>query len=158
MKVFKFVYDRDNLLKFFVLLLPREESDLSISTHWLVHIVLQQSRTNLSVCSVHYVNHLVSHFELFIHVVGLCCYRHWGKVFFCTKVFCCYERLIPQPPELVEICFSHCEILYQSETFDLIFLEKTLSFFIQLTGTVFAPRKLFKFVLTFTKVHIVGAS
>ena len=48
----------DNLLKLHVLLLPCKKLDLGIRTLRLVHIVPQKSHTNLSVCSVHYVNYL----------------------------------------------------------------------------------------------------
>ena len=36
----------------------------------LFRAVPQQSHTNLSICSVHYVNHFLSQFELFIRGVG----------------------------------------------------------------------------------------
>ena len=35
-----------------------------------------------------------------------------GEVFLRSKVFYCNYRLIPQSRKLVEICFSHCKILY----------------------------------------------
>ena len=67
------------MLKLLVLLLPCKQSDLSKRTLKLVHIVPQRSHTNLSVCSVHYVNYLVSQFELFIHVAEHCRYQHGVK-------------------------------------------------------------------------------
>ena len=95
----------------------------------------------------------VSQFELFIHVFGHCWYQHWRQVFLSTKV-CCNDHLIPQSHELVEICLSHCKILYQSEIFVVIFLEK-IEFYTQVNGIIFGPRKSSISVLAFAKVHIV---
>ena len=156
-KFFEFIIHIVNLLKLLVLLLPCKKSDLSMRTRRLVLIVPQQSHTNLSVCSVHYVNHLVSQFELFIHVFGQYKYQYWGQILFSSKVFCCIDQLIPQSRELVEICLSHLKILDQSELFLVIFPEY-FEFFLQLVGIVFGPRKLSKSVLAFLKVHIVGTS
>ena len=111
----------DNLLKLLVLPLPCKQSDLSLRTLRLVHIVPQQIDTNLSVCSIHYVNYLLSQFELFIHVFGHCRYHHWGQIFLSSKVFC-IDHLIPQSLK-VEICLFHCKILDQSELFVVIFFE-----------------------------------
>ena len=122
-KFLKFIIHIDNLLKLLVLLLPCKKSDLSIRTLRLVHIVPQQSHTNLSVCSVLFVNYLVSQFELFIHMFGLFRYQHWGQIFLSSKVFCCIDQLIPQSQKLVEICLSYCKILDQSELFLVIFPE-----------------------------------
>ena len=108
------------MLKLLVLLFPCKKSDLSIRTLRLVHIVPQQSHTSLSVCSVHYVNYLVSQFELFIHVFGHCRYQHWVQLFFSSKLFCCNDQLIPQSHKLFEICLSHCSFLDQSELFLVI--------------------------------------
>ena len=127
---------------------------MSIRTLRLIHIVPQPSHTNLSVCSVHYVNYLVSQCELFFHVFGPCGYQHWGKILFSSKVFCCIDQLIPQSHQLIEICLSHCKILDQSELF-LVFFPENFEFYIQVVGIVFGPRKLSKSVLTFAKVHIV---
>ena len=156
-KFFKFNFHIDNLLKFLVLLLPCKKSDLSIRTLRLVHIVAQQSHTNLSVCSVHYVKYLVSQFELFIHVFRHCRYQHCGRIFFSSKVFCCLDQLIPQSHKLVEICLTHCKILDQSKLFLVTFLEY-FEVYIQVVGIVFGPRNLSKSNLTFAKVHIVGTS
>ena len=145
------------MLKILVLLLPCKKSDLSIRILRLVHIVPQQSRTNLSVCSVQYVNYLVSQIELFIHVSGHCRYQHGGQIFLSSNVFCCIDQLIPQSRKLIEICFSHCKILDQSELFLVIFPEY-FEFYIQVVGIVFGPKQLSKSVLTFAKVHIVGTS
>ena len=147
----------DNLLKFLVLFLPCKKSELSIRTLRLVHIVPQQSHTNPPVCSVHYVNYLVSLFELFIHVSGKCRYHYWGQLFLSSKVSCCIDQLIPQWHKIVEISLSHCKILDQSELFLVIFPEY-FEVYIQVVGIVFGPRKLSKSVLTFAKVHIVGTS
>ena len=115
----------DNLLKLLVLLLPCKKSDLSIRTLTPVHIVPQQNRTNLSVCSVHHVNYLMSQFELFIHVFGRCRYQHCGQTLFSRKVFCCIDQLIPQLHELVEICRVR---FWTSRNSLLLSLLKTLSF------------------------------
>ena len=146
-KFFKFIIHIDNFLKLLVLLLPCEQSDLSIRTLRLVHIVPRQSHTNLPVCSVHYVNYLVSHFELFIPVFGHCRYQHWGQIFLFSKVSCCIDQLIPQSQKLVEICLSYCTFLDQSELFVVIFLEY-IEFYIQVVGIVFGPREMSKSVLT----------
>ena len=146
----------DNLLKLLVLLLCKY-SDLSKKALKIVHIVPQQSHTNLSVWSVHYVNYLLRQFELFIHVFGHCRYQHWLQTFFSSKVFCCIDELIPQSHKLVEICLSHCKILDQSELFILISLEY-FEFYIQGFGILFGPRKSSGSVLTFAKVYIVGTS
>ena len=156
-KVFKFITHIDNLLEFLVLLLPCKKSDLSIRSLRIVNIVPQQNHTNLSNCSVHYVNHLVSQFELFIHVSGHCRYQHCGQIFLSSKVFCCIDQPVPQSQKLVEICLSHCKILDESELFLVIFPEY-FEFYIQVVGIVFGPKKLSKSVLTIAKVHIVGSS
>ena len=130
----------DNLSK----LHPGKQSDLSIRTLMLVHIVPRQSHTNLPVCSVHY---LVSHFELFIPVFGHGRYQQWGQIFLSSQVFYCIDLLIPQSHKLVEICLSHCKILDQSELSVVIFLEY-FQFYIQVLGIVFGPKKISKSVLT----------
>ena len=137
-KFFKYIFHRDDLLKFLVLLLPSKYSDLSIRILRLVQLVSQQSHTNFSVCSVHYVNYLVSHFEWFIYVFGHCRYQHWGQMFFSSKVFCCIDQLIPESQKLVEICLCHCKILDQSELFLVIFPEYFESY-IQVVRIVFGP-------------------
>ena len=145
------------MLKLLVLLLPCKKLNLSIRTLRLVHIVPQQSHTNLSVCTVHYVNYIVSQFELFINVFGHCRYQHWHQIFLSSKVFCCIDQLITQWHKLVEICLSQSKILEQSELFLVIFLEY-FEFYIQVVVIVFGPTKPSKSVLTFAKVHIVGTS
>ena len=99
----------------------------------------------------------MSQFELFIHVFGHCRYQHWGQIFFYSKFVCWIDQLIPQSHKLVEICFSHCKILDQSELFLVIFPEY-FEFYIQVVGIVFGQRKLSKSVLTFAKVQIVCTS
>ena len=147
----------DNLLKSLVLLLPCKKLDLSRTALTLVHIVPQQSHTNLSVCSIHYVNYLVSQFELFIHVSGHCSYQHLGQIFLFSKVFRCIDQLIPHSHKLVEICYSHSKTLDQSE-FLVVMSPENFEFYIKVVGNVFGPRKLSKSVFTFAKVHIVGTS
>ena len=120
----------DNLLKLLNLHLPCNLSDWSIRTLRLVHIVTQLSHTNLSVCSAFYVIHLVSQFALFIYAVGYFRYQHWGQYFFFSKAFCCNDDLIPQSKKLVEICFSLCKTLDQSENFYVTFLG-SFEFYIQ---------------------------
>ena len=122
-KFFNFEIHIENLLKLLVLLFSCKMSDLSIRTLRPVHIVPQQSHTNLSVCSVHYFNYLVSQFELFIHVFGHCKYQHWRQNFPSSKVFCRIDQLNPQSHKLFEICFSHRKILAQLELFVVIFLD-----------------------------------
>ena len=145
------------MLEILVHFLPCKSSDLSIRTLRLVHIVPQQSHTNLFVCSVHYVNYLLSQFELFIHVFWHCRYHHWRQIFLSSKVLCRIDQQIPQSHKLVEIRFSHCKILDQSDFFVVIFLEY-FEFYIQVIGIVFWPRKSSKSVLIFAKVHIVDTS
>ena len=87
-------------LKFLLLLLCKQLG-LRIWTFWLFRIVPQQSHTILSICLVHYVSHIVSQFELFIHVFGHCWYQHWWQVLLSTEVFCCNDRLIPQSAPLI---------------------------------------------------------
>ena len=120
---FKFIIHIYNLLKFLILLLLCKQSDLSIRTLWPVHTILQQSHANLSVCSVQYLNPLVSQFELSNHVLGLCWYQHWGQVFLSSKIFCCNDQLIPRSIKRAEIRLCQCKILYQSELFVVVFLE-----------------------------------
>ena len=136
---FKFLIHIDNLLKLLLLLLPCKKSDLSLRTFRLVHIVSQQSGKNLSVCSIHYVNNLVSQLQLFIHAYGHCRYQHWGQSFLSSKFFCCIEQLIPQSDKLVEICFSHSKILDHSDLFFVNFFE-CFEFYIQKVGIVFGPK------------------
>ena len=123
----------------------------------LVFIVPQQSHTNLCVCSVHYVNYLVSHVEVFIDVSGHCRCQHRGQIFFSSKFFCCIGQLIPQSQKLFKIRLSLCKILDQSELFVVIFLEY-FEFYIHVTRIIFGPKKLSKIVLTIAKNHIVGTS
>ena len=118
------------LLKLRVIVIPCKRSGLTITTLRLVHIVPHQSHASLSVCSVQYLNYLVSQFELSIFVFGHCRYQHWGQVFLYSKGFCCNDELIPQSHKLVEICFSHCKVSDQSEHFVVIFL-KNFEYFIQ---------------------------
>ena len=122
-KFFKLIIHIDNLFKHFLFPLLCKYSEWSIVTLLLVHTVPQQSPTSLSAFSVLYVNNFVRQFELFIHVFGHCRCQFWGLVFLFSKVFCCNNQLIPQSHKLVEICLSHCKILYKSETFVVIFLE-----------------------------------
>ena len=147
----------ENLLKLLILLLPWNYSDLSIRIVWLIHLVQHQSHTIFSVCSINCVNHFVSQFELFIHVLGQCSYQHWGQCFLSSEVFCCNDQLIPQLHKLIAICLSRCKFLYQLELFVVIFLEN-IEFYIQLIGILLGPRKSTKSVLPFAKVHIVGTS
>ena len=63
-------------------------------------------------------------------------YERWRRVFLSTKVFCSKDQLIRQSLELFEICFSYCQILYQSEFFPVVFLEN-FEFHIQLVGIIF---------------------
>ena len=87
------------------------------------HIVAQQSHTNLSLYSVHNVNNLVSQFDLFFHVFVACWYQYWKQVLLFTEVFRCLAQLFPQSLELVENCYSHCKVVYQSDIFVVTFLE-----------------------------------
>ena len=121
----------------------------------LVHVVLQQSHTKLSVCSVHYVNYLVGQFELFIHVFERCRYQHWRHIFPPSEIFCCIDRLIPQSHKLFENCISHCKILDQLKLFVVIFFEN-IEFYIQIVGITFGPRKSSESVLNFAKDHLFG--
>ena len=130
---------------------------MSVKTLWIVHIVPQQSHTNLSVRSVYHVNYLVSQFELFIHVFALCSYQHWGQIFLSGKVCCCIDKLIPQKQKLAENYFSHCKILDQSELFVVVFLEY-FEFHTQVVGIIFGQLKSSRSVLKFAKVHIVRTS
>ena len=109
---FKFIIQIDNLLKLFVLSLPCKKSDLSIRTLRLVHTVPHQSHTSLPVCSIQYVNYLVSQFQLFTHVFVPCRFHHWSRVFRSSKICCCNVQLIRQSHKLVESCVSHCKIFY----------------------------------------------
>ena len=93
------IFHIDNLVNFLVPLLSCKHSDFSIGTLWIVHIVSTKSHANLSVCSVHYFNHILSSFELFTYVFGPCWCHHWGKVFLSEKVFSCIEQLILQSHE-----------------------------------------------------------
>ena len=77
----------------------------------------------------------MSQFDLFIHVLRYCWYQHWGQVFLSSKLFCCNDQLIPQSTKLAEIWFSHCELLYQSELFVVIFPEN-FKFYIQLESSL----------------------
>ena len=104
------------------------------------HTVPQQIIANLSVCSLHYVNHLARQFELFIHVFGHCWYHIWRQVFLSIKAFCSNDQQIPQSHEQGELCFSHCEIWYQSDIFVAIFREN-FEFYIQVIGLLLRPKK-----------------
>ena len=156
-KFFKFIFHRGNILKILVLLLPRRKLDSSKGALRIVHIVAQQSHTNFFVCSVQYVNYVLSQFQLFIHVFGHCRYQHWGQVFLSSKIFWCNDELIPQSYKLVEICLSHCKILDRLEHFVVHFVEN-IEFYIQDVAIFFGPRNSSKSVLTFAKVHIVGTT
>ena len=136
---------------------PCKKLDMSIKTFWLFHTVPQQSHSDLSFCSVHYVNQIMSQFEMFIHVFGLCRSQRCGQKFLSSNVFCCNDQQIPQTNKLVEICFSLCMILDQSENFVVIFLEN-VEFYIQVIGIIFGPEKPSNSVLAFAKVHIVATS
>ena len=131
-KFFEFIIHLDNLLKLLLLILLCKKVDLSIRSLRVFHIVPQQCHPNFSVCSVHYVNYLVSQFELFIHGFGHCRYKHWGQVSFPV----CNDQLIPQSHKLVEICFSHGEILDQSELVNFIFFFEKFEFCIQVVGII----------------------
>ena len=153
-----FIVHMNNSLNVLVLLLSLKYADLSIWTPWLVHIVAQQSHTNLPVRSVDYVNYLVSQFELFIKAAfGHCRYQHWGLIFLSGRIFCCIDQLIPQSNKLVKIRLSHCEILDQLELFVVTFPEY-FEFYIQVIRVAFGLNKLSKTVLTSAKIHIVAAT
>ena len=151
------MFQKDNLLKLPVLLLPCKKSNLSIGTLRLVHTLPQQSHTDPSVCSVHYVNYLVSQFEFLTQAFGHCRYHHCGQTFLSIKFLCCIHQLIPQSQKLPEIRLSHCKILNKLELFVVIFLEN-FEFYIQVVEIFFGSRKLSKSFLAFAKVHIVGTS
>ena len=139
-KSFKFIFQIHSLLKFLLFFLHCKNSDLSMRTLWLVRTVPQKSHPNPSSCSLHYVNHFVSQFELFIRVFGYCWCQHWRQVLIFTNVFSCNDQLIPQSHKLVENCLSHCKILYQSKLFPDKLVEN-FEFFIQVVGVTFGPRK-----------------
>ena len=143
------------MLKLFILNHRCKYSNLIMGKLKRVHIVPQQSRANLSVCSVHYVNYLASQFELTIHVFGQIWYHNRRQVFPSNKIFCCNDQLILQSHKLVDIFLCHCRIMYQSEFFVVIFLQN-FEFYIQLIGITFVPRKLSKSVLAFVKILIIG--
>ena len=56
--------------------------------------------------------------------------------------------MIPQSQKLIEICFSPCGILYQSEIYVVVFLDK-FEFYIQENEIFFGPKKTSKCVLAF---------
>ena len=132
---FKFVLHIDILLIILVLLLPCNQSNLSLGILKLVHILPQQFHTSLSFCSVNYVNYLVRQFELFFQVFGHCRYQHWCQTFLSSKIFCCNDKLIAQSHKLVKICLSYCKILDQSELFVVVFLQ-FFKFYIQVVGII----------------------
>ena len=148
------------MLKFLVLLLSCKISDSSVWTLSLVHTLPQQSHTNLSVCPVHYVSHLVSQFGLFIHVFGQCWCHNWRQVFLSRKVWCCNGQLNPQSHELIEFCLSTCIVLEKADVsvISVVVSLKNFTFDILIKGISFGATKLPKFVLTFSNVHIIGTS
>ena len=139
MKFLKVLIHLGSLLKLLVFLLSCKFPDLSIRNLWFVHTILRQSNTNLFVCLVHYVNHLVSQFELFIHGFWLCWYRHWGQVFLPNKSF--FAAITSWV-----LCFSHCKFLKQSELFNVVFLQN-LEIYIQVIGFVFWTEKIVRICL-----------
>ena len=145
------------MLKLLVLLLLCIYLDLSIWNLWLFHIVPQQSHTNLSVCSVHFFNRLLSQLDLFNHVFGYCWYQHWRQIFLSAKLISFNKQLILQSNELFKMCLFYSKVLYQSDICVVIFLEN-IGFYIQVTGIIFGHKNVSKFVLVFAKVHIVGKS
>ena len=115
---FKFTIYIDNLLKLLILCLPCKYLNLSLGTLWFVHTVPQRVTQNLSACTVHDVNHLVSQFEAL-----LCVRISNGDKFsslakFSAVMTSCFLNRLNWLKS-----FSHCEILYQSELFVVIFLE-----------------------------------
>ena len=112
---------------------------------------------NLSVQAVHNVNRFVGLCEVFIHFFGRCWYQHWGHVFLATEVFCCKDQLIPQPYKANEFCFSPYMIMDLAKVSVAIFTVHS-AFYNQVVGIIFGPRKSYKSVLRFSKVHIVGTS
>ena len=124
---------------------------------WLEHIVKQQSHTTFSVYSVHYVNHLVMPFQLFIHVYRQCWNHHCKQVFVPKKILCSDDQLIPQSLKLVDIFLSHRKFFNQSELFVVTFFEN-FELRIQVFAFIFGPNKLSKSVVAFAKIHRVGTS
>ena len=141
------------MLKLLFLLLPCKEPELSLWTLWLVQIVLHQSPKNHFTFSGDYVNHLVSQFELKIHVFEHCWNQHCGKVFVSTKVFCCNDQLTLQSSELFEICHSRCKIFDQTKV-SVFDFPAHFEINIHVVGVLFGPRKVS--VLKFPKIHIIG--
>ena len=127
------------MLKLLVLLLPCKYSDLSKKTLWFTHTVPQQTHKKVSFCWVYYVNHLVSQIELSFHVFGQYWYHNCRPFFHSIKIFCCNDQLISQSNKLVEVCFSHCKTLYQSELF-VVIVPENLQFFILVFGITFRQK------------------
>ena len=149
-KTYKCIFHNNTLLKFLVLLLPHKYSDLILWTLWPVHIAPQQSHTSLSEGTVRNANHLVSYFELFIHVFGHFWHQHCGPVFLSTKVFCWNGQVSSQSHEMVGIYLSPCKIVDQAKVSVLIFLEH-LKFHIQVFWVIFGPKAQSNLSWHFTK-------
>ena len=95
---------------------------------------------------------LVSYTELFIYVFGTSLYQQWGQLFLSTKFICCNDQLILQAHELLETVSPIVIIWTRRKSLLLSFLN-TLS----LTSNRWNPFWI-NFVLTFSKIHIVGTS
>ena len=88
-KIVKFIVDIHNSLKFFFLLLPSAQTNLSIGGLWVVHLVSQQCHTNPSLWTIYNINHLVNKLQLLLHVFGQCRLKNWRQILFIEKVVCC---------------------------------------------------------------------
>ena len=157
-KFVEFIVDIHNLLKFFFLFLPSEQTNLNKGSFWVVQLVSKQCYTHPSVWASHNVNHFVNRLQLLLHVLGQCRLKNWRQILICEKIVCCNNYLFSLSNKLVEISFSHWNVLSQSKFCIFVFSLEHFQLSIQIVGVIFGPGKSSKSVLTFDKVHLVGKS